>query len=850
MDPTVRRRRRPALSCWECRRRKVKCDHGNPCAHCARHGKHCVYKPFARDDSAVSPKQRSGSPGLIATSNTSTATATTTAAATSAATSAAATIATATAIPPPIDVLPTSLSGATARENIAGSNQTPSGFDSAIRGGRDSGLDASGPCHVVDRPRRLGEPSASQAGAGNNTTAPALNEASETEEGLRAPAPRLPGTQDWQPLLSKQRDWGRTRWVGDATEFSSIIACYAAILGKEHPCVASYQKPEIAPLIAEASHSLRACKNRAKGIKVTRPTRGLPAPFAFLGAPSPEVSRKMASLYFENFESTHRILHAPTFWAEYQRYCDHPASVQEEVRHIILLVVGIGSSLYEHADAAARQHNTELVHQWIYAAETWLSGPLEKDRLDIAGLQVHCLAMLARQIFSMGGDTVWVSTGSLLNAAMQIGMHRDPSHLPAMSLLQAELRRRLWATILELVVQSALDAWMPPRISLDEFDTRPPSNINDDEISESTTVLRPHPEETFTSTAIQIALRASFPTRLRIVQFLNSLNSDHSYQRALALTAELTSSIQTNAALFAPKKNSPEPRCTPFHRNLLDYLTRRFLIPLHFPFSYRARSNPLFHYSLKVSLNAALALAYPEKPTPQGRRRRRQQQQQQQQKTPAGAPDYSNDGKGEGETEEEEGEEDGEAGGDEDAFSRLLSTAGGMFREGLRCAAAAVSLELLAHAEAQRRDGSLRRSAHLRGALVRAVAHLLAHAEARVARGAETNVKLHMFLSMVLAQVRALEEQEQEQEQEQGSDHDDDDDDDDDDERRRRGSVEAAIARAARDSLRFCCGLLSARAAAEGNLAAVGIEGMPVFDFDGFGEEVAWESFFSNGWFG
>ncbi|AEO54374.1 hypothetical protein MYCTH_44521 [Thermothelomyces thermophilus ATCC 42464] len=818
MDPTVRRRRRPALSCWECRRRKVKCDHSNPCAHCARHGKHCVYKPFARDDSAVSPKQRSGSPGLITTSTT-TATATTT---TTTATSAAATIATATAIPPSIGVLPnTSSSGATARENIPGSNQTPSGFDSAIRGGRDSGLDASGPCHVLDRPRRLEEPSASQAGAGNNS--------------LRAPAPRLPGTQDWQPLLSKQRDWGRTRWVGDATEFSSIIACYAAILGKEHPHVASYQKPEIAPLIAEASHALQACKNSAKGIKVTRPTRGLPTPFAFLGAPSPEVSRKMASLYFENFESTHRILHAPTFWADYQRYCDHPASVQEEVRHIILLVVGIGSSLYEHADAAARQHNTEVVHQWIYAAETWLSGPLEKDRLDIAGLQVHCLAMLARQIFSMGGDTVWVSTGSLLNAAMQIGMHRDPSHLPAMSLLQAELRRRLWATILELVVQSALDAWMPPRISLDEFDTRPPSNINDDEISESTTVLRPHPKETFTSTAIQIALRASFPTRLRIVQFLNSLNSDRSYQRALALTAELTSSIQTNAALFAPKKNSPKPRCTPFHRNLLDYLTRRFLIPLHFPFSHRARSNPLFHYSLKVSLNAALALAYPEKPTPQGRRRRRRQQQQQQ---PAG------NGKGEGETEEEEEEEEdesGKAGGDEDAFSRLLTTAGGMFREGLRCAAAAVSLELLAHAEAQRRDGSLRRSAHLRGALVRAVAHLLAHAEARVARGAETNVKLHMFLSMVLAQVRALEEQEQE---EQGSDHDNDDDD------RRGGSVEAAIARAARDSLRFCCGLLSARAAAEGNLAAVGIEGMPGFDFDGFGEEVAWESFFSNGWFG
>jgi hypothetical protein len=267
---------------------------------------------------------------------------------------------------------------------------------------------------------------------------------------------------------------------------------------------------------------------------------------------------------------------------------------------MILLVIGIGSSLYDHRDVAATQLNTESVHQWIYAAETWLSGPLEKDRLDVAGLQIHCLAMLARQIFSIGGDTVWVSMGSLLHGAMQMGLHRDPKHLPPMPVLQAELRRRLWATILDLLVQASLAAWMPPRISLDEFDTEPPSNVNDDEISESTTVLQPHPKDTFTSTSIQLALLDSLPTRLRIVHFLNSLNSDRSYHRALALTAELTSAINANATLFAPNNNSsPNPRGgTFFHRNLMEYLTRRFLIPLHFPFSHQARTNPLFHYSL------------------------------------------------------------------------------------------------------------------------------------------------------------------------------------------------------------------------------------------------------------
>ncbi len=280
--------------------------------------------------------------------------------------------------------------------------------------------------------------------------------------------------------------------------------------------------------------------------------------------------------------------------------------MSEDLRHKVLLTIGIGSSLYQHGDAAALQRNADLVQQWINAAQIWLSGLLEKERLDVTAMQVYCLAMLARQVFSTG-DTAWVSMGSFIHGAMQVGLHRDPKHLPAMSVLQAELRRRLWATVLELVVQASLAAGMPPRISLDEFDTEPPSNVNDDEMDELTTVLQPHAKDTFTSTSIQLAMLDSFPTRLRITQILNRLYPERSYPLVLALTAELTSALQTHTALFAADF-SP---AAPFHRNLVDYFTRRFLIPLHFPFALQARTNQLYHPSHKISLDAALALVSP-----------------------------------------------------------------------------------------------------------------------------------------------------------------------------------------------------------------------------------------------
>lgn len=44
MERQPRRRRRPALSCLECRRRKIKCDRNDPCAHCVSAKTYCTYK--------------------------------------------------------------------------------------------------------------------------------------------------------------------------------------------------------------------------------------------------------------------------------------------------------------------------------------------------------------------------------------------------------------------------------------------------------------------------------------------------------------------------------------------------------------------------------------------------------------------------------------------------------------------------------------------------------------------------------------------------------------------------------------------------------------------------------------
>ncbi|KAJ9642687.1 hypothetical protein H2204_002335 [Knufia peltigerae] len=510
------------------------------------------------------------------------------------------------------------------------------------------------------------------------------------------------GLSESQTILDKSRMLRWSHWLGTAPEFHLIGDCYIEVLG--HSKNFSKGDAEIQALLVRIGNGLQKCKSIARRIKLGKPTRCLSWREFALSTPSRAVADTMVNLYFQSFESTHRILHIPTFWSEYRRYWDDPERTTPDLRLKILLVIAIGSSLSEYSDTDTNFHN--MVHQWVYTAQAWLSGPLEKDRLNINGLQIHCLTILARQTFAIGGDLVWMSMGSLIHRAMQMGLHRDPTHLQTMSILQSEMRRRLWATIIEMVLQASLDSAMPPRISFDDFDTLAPSNVNDDEISEDTSTpsgnsLVPHARNIYTSTSIQLFLLDSLPTRLRILHLLNGLHTGLSYTEVLALTTHLNDTCREYSTFM--KENRA---ITAFHRNLLDYLVRRFVIVLHCPFMSKARTNPLFYYSVKASLDAAMSVISPE-------------------------PDKG--------------------------FSHLMTIGGGLFREGLWHAQTVICLELLGEVDAQASDGTLHRKSAYRDLLKQAVRDMMVLVTERI-RHRETNIKSHMFLSMILAQAEATAE--------------------------------------------------------------------------------------------
>lgn len=196
---------------------------------------------------------------------------------------------------------------------------------------------------------------------------------------------------------------------------------------------------------------------------------------------------------------------------------------------------------------------------------------------------------------------------------MHLGLHRDPSHIGKMSVFHAEMRRRLWATILEMTVQSSLDMGMPPMISPEDYDTLPPSNVNDEELTEAGMVpLQPKPLKEFTQCSMQIAFYETLPLRLKICRLINSLRFTLSYDEALRLGADMLASCREKLTFlqsFLGSSTAHAPNI--FQVKLFDTLTRRFFLYLHRPFYVRSAHDPKFYYSRKVCLDASLIIARP-----------------------------------------------------------------------------------------------------------------------------------------------------------------------------------------------------------------------------------------------
>ncbi|KAK3484905.1 uncharacterized protein B0T23DRAFT_327553 [Neurospora hispaniola] len=339
----------------------------------------------------------------------------------------------------------------------------------------------------------------------------------------------------------------------------------------------------------KALTNLRTCTLLSQKIEEAQSGSIHPLGFSDIGGILPlsyrQDAQRLAEAYFRTFESVYRILHVPTFWTRFGEYFGGQLDGQLAKAFLVQLqlCMAIGS-VFEDAGGSLRKYQ----ERWIQEGQSWL---LLCPPTNLAGLQTMCLLHLAKEVCGFGGsggEGIYNSAGSLLRKAMCLGLNRDPD--ASMPIYQAELCRRLWATILEMLVQSSLDTGLPPGISLTEFDTSPPANYDDEQLAPSSS--GPRPSGTFTQTTILVELHRSFPVRLAIAQHLATLlNSPNTKPPAVesgpttkSLSTELISASRALAGTLQPGYDPAgilPNRISAFQLRMAEMLVDRFFLGLN-----------------------------------------------------------------------------------------------------------------------------------------------------------------------------------------------------------------------------------------------------------------------------
>ncbi|KAL1851204.1 transcription regulator gal80 [Paecilomyces lecythidis] len=323
--------------------------------------------------------------------------------------------------------------------------------------------------------------------------------------------------------------------------------------------------------------------------------------------PPRDVADQLVNFYLETFEYTYRILHVPTFRKLYDEFWVTPARENFHLMAQIYSILAISASYYFQTESVPSSilPLKEQIPMWLHCVQHWLDHAIEQKRNMFHALQVQCLLTIARQVTSANSNMIWISCGAMVRTAISAGLHRNPMSFRSMTPFHAELRRRLWATIMELDLQASLDAGKCPTLSYGDYDCDTPSNLDDDEIADPDRASSPKDPTRFTRTSFLIALSRSLPARIEVAKLANGLNTSVSYNELLRLSADITKSFQY---MPLPRSEKKPILHSSFQTDFFDFLTRRFLLVIHRQVAIMGAYDPKYHFSRRICLDSSLTM--------------------------------------------------------------------------------------------------------------------------------------------------------------------------------------------------------------------------------------------------
>jgi hypothetical protein len=206
---------------------------------------------------------------------------------------------------------------------------------------------------------------------------------------------------------------------------------------------------------------------------------------------------------------------------------------------------------------------------------------------------------------------VWLMGGVIIRLALRMGYHRDPDAYPLITIHQGEIRRRIWALIIQLDALTSYQMGLPAIVQDLHCDTKPPRNLFDEDFGPGSTQLPPSRPETELTPILHVINKARLSSCFREIFSRVLLGGSDDYQEIMELHQRLTAaheSLSPRLRLGTLHDTVTVPPHLLLRRCTLELLFQKCLCMLHRRHMTKSFTDPEFSLSRSLCVEAAMRI--------------------------------------------------------------------------------------------------------------------------------------------------------------------------------------------------------------------------------------------------
>lgn len=203
----------------------------------------------------------------------------------------------------------------------------------------------------------------------------------------------------------------------------------------------------------------------------------------------------------------------------------------------------------------------------------------------------------------------WILLGIIIQISLSQGYHRDPRNFSTISPFNGEMRRRVWAAIVQMDLRLSSQMGLPRLLKSHQCDTAEPRNLLDSDFDEATLELPASRPETDITPVLYGLAKNRIDSISGLISDLITGIKEHTYLEVMDLDRKLQEAEASLPPIFRWQPISQSFMVSPqivLHRIYLQLAVKKLVIWLHRKYLAPSHAQSRYEYSRNACVEAAI----------------------------------------------------------------------------------------------------------------------------------------------------------------------------------------------------------------------------------------------------